>query len=205
MAYSYKKPPMYDNRITEYALHKLRYAPLLYALVSVWAFSNQQVFRDLVIPITTINFYPYSGHYVSQWITQLTPATIWLVVAVVVILNLLYSKIGFNLRGCFKKDPYAEIDDEQFVPPAEENEINYFNRLKHTDHLAWFKEEYYTKARYQIHRLDQDNYEALEVQESKNSTSPKDSQPLKRIWDHPNYDPLWSIDSAVQYLYIPFS
>ena len=100
---------MYDNQITEYALNELRYAPIFYVLVSVWAFSNQQVFRDLVIPITTVNFYPYSGHYVSQWITQLTPATIWLVVGVVVILNLIYSKLGCS-NGCCEKDPYAELD-----------------------------------------------------------------------------------------------
>ena len=41
MAFSYKKPPMYDNKITLFALRVLVLAPILYALTASWAFSNQ--------------------------------------------------------------------------------------------------------------------------------------------------------------------
>ena len=40
MSFSYKKPPMYDHKITDYVLRMLIYAPILYAISSIWVFSN---------------------------------------------------------------------------------------------------------------------------------------------------------------------
>ena len=46
MAYSYKKPPMYDNKVSAFALRTMVFAPIFYATTASWLFSNQQVFRD---------------------------------------------------------------------------------------------------------------------------------------------------------------
>ena len=40
MAYSYTKPPMYDSRLSQQVLKALGYAPIFYALMSAWIFSN---------------------------------------------------------------------------------------------------------------------------------------------------------------------
>ena len=41
MAYSYVKPPSYDSSLSQQTLTALGYAPLLYAIMSIWLFSNQ--------------------------------------------------------------------------------------------------------------------------------------------------------------------
>ena len=80
----------------------------------------------------------------------------------ITILNLLFSKIGCNYKFLGKEDDddeksWKEIESGSgdFEPPVEKDNINYFTRLKKTDHLSWYKEEYYMKTRYQVHRLDQ--------------------------------------------------
>ena len=40
MAYSYKKPPMYDNRVIQFTLKLLQFSPVLYFISAAWLFSN---------------------------------------------------------------------------------------------------------------------------------------------------------------------
>jgi hypothetical protein len=44
LAYFYKKPPMYDSKLNEYALSILLYAPFLSFVLGYWALGNQQIF-----------------------------------------------------------------------------------------------------------------------------------------------------------------
>ena len=48
MAYFYRKPPMYDNKLNNNTLFLLRLGPVIYCLMATWLFSNQQVFRNVV-------------------------------------------------------------------------------------------------------------------------------------------------------------
>ena len=48
MAYFYRKPPMYDNKLNNNTLFLLRIGPVIYCLMATWLFSNQQVFRNVV-------------------------------------------------------------------------------------------------------------------------------------------------------------
>merc|ERR1719350_2553866 len=40
MAYSYKKPPMYDTELIQRTIDALAYAPVFYFGMSIWLFSN---------------------------------------------------------------------------------------------------------------------------------------------------------------------
>ena len=76
--------------------------------------------------------------------------------------------------------------------------------MKQIDHSTWYKEEFSTKFRYRIHRLDEVNYASLENQRVQKKS--KDGDDIsKRIWDNPSYDPLWTMRSAEQYMYISYS
>ena len=83
----------------------------------------------------------------------------------ITIINLIYSRLGCNARAIFFNDDFNKLDDDEFVPPSDPHKVEYFDRLKHIDHQAWFKEEYYMQQRYNIKRLDEDSYKALEYQE----------------------------------------
>lgn len=41
MIYSYRKPPMYSDNITVFLIRLLGFAPICYALLASWAYSNQ--------------------------------------------------------------------------------------------------------------------------------------------------------------------
>ena len=68
MAYSYYKPPMYDETVNIFLLKLLAIAPFIsYAPVALWAFSNQAVFRDSVVPIVNQNLYSDAPHEFFQF------------------------------------------------------------------------------------------------------------------------------------------
>ena len=95
------------------------------------------------MPIKNVNLYPYAGHHISQFLNQLTPATVWLLVIPITIIYLIFSRIGCNARAFFMNDDFNKLDDDEFVPAPDPHEVEYFDRMKHIDHQAWFKEEYY--------------------------------------------------------------
>ena len=57
MAYAYSKPPMYSEEINILLLRILALLPFCFGFTALFAYSNQQVFRDQVQRITNLNFY----------------------------------------------------------------------------------------------------------------------------------------------------
>lgn len=62
MAYSYKKPPMYDTDLIQKTLDVIGMAPVFYFAMSIWLFSNQQVFKNVVPEIKDNYLYPLQQH-----------------------------------------------------------------------------------------------------------------------------------------------
>lgn len=91
MAYFYRKPPMYDNKLNNNTLFLLRLGPILYCLMASWLFSNQQVFRN-VVPLVRENVKivsdpgPEDRHYFKDLFAQLTPATPFLINIVILVI-----------------------------------------------------------------------------------------------------------------------
>ena len=48
LAYSYRKPPMFDDQLNRAALSYLKLAPLIMMLFGYWCLGNNQIFGDLV-------------------------------------------------------------------------------------------------------------------------------------------------------------
>ena len=62
LAYSYIKPPMYDVTINKDTIKMISWSPLIYAISSIWFFSNQQIFRNSVLPLGNFSLFPNSGN-----------------------------------------------------------------------------------------------------------------------------------------------
>ena len=60
--YSYRQPPMYDNKLNNSVLNLLQYAPLLFLSFGYWMFSNHQLFGTETIPINKAGDVRKSGH-----------------------------------------------------------------------------------------------------------------------------------------------
>ena len=46
IAYTMKLPPALDNRLTQYALRTVKFAPYLYLINAFWALGNPQIFSN---------------------------------------------------------------------------------------------------------------------------------------------------------------
>ena len=51
IAYLYRRPPMYDESINKNTIYLLSLSPFCYAISASWFFSNQQIFKNKVLPI----------------------------------------------------------------------------------------------------------------------------------------------------------
>lgn len=60
--FSYRQPPMYDNKLNDSVLDKLQYAPLLFLAFGYWMFSNHQLFGGETFPIEKAGDVRLSGH-----------------------------------------------------------------------------------------------------------------------------------------------
>lgn len=91
VAYSYQKPPMYDSTINHATLRLLSFAPILYVISAAWTYSNQQVFMNKVVANTDTSLYPPTEHLVSQFFTQITPGTPFIIPLIAVVCMLIFS------------------------------------------------------------------------------------------------------------------
>jgi len=69
-------------------LKMLMIAPFFYIAMGVWVFSNQQVFRDVVLPIESNELFPDSGHRFIQIFTQATPGSVFTIFAFLFVVTL---------------------------------------------------------------------------------------------------------------------
>ena len=152
MAYAYQKPPMYSEKLNVFLLRLLAIIPLIsYAPMSLWAFSNQQVFRDHVSPIRSLNLYSAPDHTISQFLEQLTPATIWLFASIYSFGYWLFCRSGLNLNKHFCCPKFQELDDVTYtVPQPPSDDYTFAERLRKTDLAAWCDQDYVGMERYGI-------------------------------------------------------
>ena len=52
LAYTYRMPPVMDDKMTKNALELLSYTPLLFLVNSYWMLSNRQMFDNIVNKVT---------------------------------------------------------------------------------------------------------------------------------------------------------
>lgn len=122
MAYSYYKPPMYNENINTFLFRLLATLPFMSVGISLWAYSNQSVFRDQVMKISSWQLYDDPEHEFYQFFTQITPATVWLVALPYSVLYWLFCRSGLNLvRFCKRCNDYDDLDknDAEIVSPPD--------------------------------------------------------------------------------------
>ena len=87
LAYSYQKPPMFDDSLNEAAINILITAPILYCTVGFWMFNNLQIFWNDVVFNQSFNEHMHTGHtftsIFNHGLDHSTPLFILFLVAVV--------------------------------------------------------------------------------------------------------------------------
>ena len=152
MAYSYTKPPMYDNRLSQSTLTMLGIAPLLYVIAASWLYSNQQVFRNKVPYLDSHSVNPIYGHKIADLFSQVTPASpfVWGAIG-----GIIYVSIVTFRRKCCNNDTGKEnIDDLVILESLQP----FFSMLKDVDRDFWFREEKVARERLGLKRIRGKNF-----------------------------------------------
>lgn len=163
VAYFYKKPPLYDQTINTYTINLLFTAPLLYSGMGAWVFSNQQVFRNTVVPLPVDYLYASSGHHIAQFFQQVTPGSIFAYQLILVLaMTLLYPLTARLWTRLYKTslDKLEEIQDAGLE--------KFFRVLTLGQKKSWIREEILCRERLDLTKLrDQDLQTLMENQEEK--------------------------------------
>ena len=150
--YSYRKPPMYNNKITDEFILMLYSGPVVFVAVGAVAFTNHPIFQNEVLTLEAGTVYPDCPFSFAQFFTQLTPATP-LVACFVVFVSFRWAKVlcPANLNSLFcirNKNTIAEDfgDDlrgemKQYTNSLKEWHKNAFNMeyFRDTNHLSMVK------------------------------------------------------------------
>lgn len=134
VAYSYKEPPSYDEKINKSAINKLLAAPLLYLAFGYWMYSNPQIFTNEIIPKKTISEIPLNEHAIIAWPKTLVSvpyfATFWLFLILVV-----FKKFYRKLTQIIYPAGIVNLQD------IDENVDDYFDSLKDKARIFMIREE----------------------------------------------------------------
>ena len=134
MAYVYKKPAMYDERIHEHALRVLTIMPAVYCFNAAWVYSNQAVFReDINMERLDDTLFPTPSHKFSDYWYQLAPGSYFLILLTGQLIGNVLFRPGLNLTRFCRKDAFAEIKVE--------HKQSFYEMLQYSTLKAWLEEE----------------------------------------------------------------
>ena len=67
MAYYYRQPPSYDEKLNKRAIKVLKFAPVFMFLLGYWALGNRQIFFNESNHVTHNNEVTDPGHQLIYW------------------------------------------------------------------------------------------------------------------------------------------
>jgi len=156
----------------------LKVAPMLYALVGLWVYSNQQVFKDNVEPVIEQGIFTPSHHQLNDLVDQITPGTVFFIYPVFLLLSMIMSCVCRSQKdSCYTiRSNIDKIQVEQKLP-------NYFSALRTTAREALIREE----VQY-FHRL---NFSRMSKETLSNLVKEPKASPEDRLTGDQSYRILW--------------
>ena len=166
--YSYRQPPMYDERLNNNVLTILTYAPLLFLSFGYWMFSSHQLLSNEVHEIENASDVRVTGHLWYHVFTSSTQygknpgmpllITFWIVLLGTVLRNVIYKYSAKIFPGV--KVGELEIDEDL---------DNYFNTLDDHDRNWSIKEEENSRQALNMKVLEDETLTKLKTTQMKDS------------------------------------
>ena len=79
LAYWWRRPPVFDEKMNATTIRLLGIAPLLYCCMAAWLYNNQQAFRNQVVPNEHGDIFMPAHHSFSDLYKQLSPGSVFIV------------------------------------------------------------------------------------------------------------------------------
>lgn len=171
--YSYRLPPMYDERLSESVLRKLQFAPVFFAFFGYWmASSNQLLSNDDLAAVPLSSGPAYTGHTYFDIVTPdgwSAPAWPMLVLGIFLVIRLIFSAFLSDYLG--RKFPSLAIGDVNLP-----EDIPRFYETLNADDAKWTvrEEEHYRE--YGIKIMLDSTYEEFKKLHSEFEAGKKDPE-----------------------------
>jgi len=113
LAFSYRKPPMFDASLNIVALNIMTLAPLLYCSVGFWMYDNIQLFSNRVVFYDSYVEDIKTGHNISTMFSKESIFNIPLVIVLVLQIILLLTRrwwIRLSMKNFTTQEIYEEYD-----------------------------------------------------------------------------------------------
>lgn len=157
--YSYRLPPMYDERLSQSVLNKLQFAPLVFLGFGYWMVSSKQLLsNEYLTPVSQTREPPASSHL---WQSVFGPsgwvAPAWPLLVGFLAFGIIYffgSKIDELITKCFPKYTIGDIEVDEEID-------SYFAALDEGDRKWSIEEERHAREALGFNIMTEESYDKL--------------------------------------------
>jgi hypothetical protein len=180
IAYYFRRPPIYDDKLNKYALVMLKYAPVLLLFFGYWTIGNMQVFNADIVPLVNSGIPLITNHSTAPAGNQSLP----LFIIGVIILTVFIATDCCS--SCLKKIHLMPSDDVELL---NEDIGTYFECIPINERKRWYAQELYANKKLGISTMGEYAKEALRTRNG-------DYRVIKNA---PNYEMLSNITYCQQF------
>jgi len=185
ITYFFRKPPMFDEKLNESAIRKMKYAPIFMMFFGYWCMSNVQLFTNksgeivsTLVPVDT--FHTMFSFNVNQ---ALPLVIVGFLLLIIIFFDDLVQKALIWI-GLLSADDEDEVD---------EGLGTYWECIDEHDRQVWYLDETHMQKNLGITTLDAAAYKEL-----------KEGKPVKKTMGQtPNYEIVSNPRYAEAFQYVP--
>jgi hypothetical protein len=185
LTYFFRKPPMFDEKLNDSAISKMKWAPIFMMFFGYWCLSNVQIFTKDSYPIISTLTPVKTGH--TMWGFGINQALPLVMVGIFLGVLIFFNDLALTVLNKFG-----------IMMPEDEDEVDeglgsYWECLDEHDRKVWYLDETHMRKNLGLITLDDDSLEKLK------------SGPIgkRTIADTPNYEIVTNAKYAEQFQYCP--
>ena len=163
LAYLYKQPPFYDNRLSNQALQSLKLGPIFMMAFGYWYLGNRQMFFNEYSPIERANSAIQDpNHHIVDFSDGFShPQLLLIAMILFIVKEQLISVVSkaMNLLGIVNTKKLEDILDDKIS--YDENLGLFWECLTGLDQKRWFTKEIHHRSQLHIQTMDSHQLEHL--------------------------------------------
>jgi len=185
ITYFYRKPPMFDEKLNESAISKLKYAPVFMMFFGYWCLSNVQLFTNHSGKITS-TLVPVNTYH-TMWSFNVNQALPLMVMGLFIFLTIFFDDVVNRLL--LKFNIISDEDEDE----VDEGLGSYWACLDEHDRRVWYLDETHSRKNLGITTLDEYAYNQL-----------KEGKPGNKLMGTtPNYEMVSNPRYAEAFQFVP--
>lgn len=192
LAYYYRQPPMFDEKLNARAIDLLQQAPIMMFLIAYWAFGNQQIFFNQPPAVYDHGNGAQDTRHPAFYFAKPNQTMIILLV----LLYLLMDNFGYKLRHqMFRMVRLIQDGSSKLKADVDENLANYWQAISGIEQKLWYSNEVYDRYNTGVQAMSDEALEKLRTSQR--------SKHKKHIKGNANYKVLFNMQYQQKFQYQP--